>query len=979
MTKHQRSALWTLLAAVAIAAPLSAQATQGPRAVDPPTRTPAVQRFLAESSPRFRAFAARHPGAWIAMFDEDSQAPLSIVGSGIPVPRAALAAPARARAAADRLLESEADLWGVPVADLRFLSAMESGPIRAFRWQQMSDGLEVQGGFVEIQLHRAGRAVLLGSSAIEVAPGLRARARLTAEQAQAVVARDKRLLAFDTVETRDLVIFGARKNGSIEARLAFAVEVSQPSQRIAERVLVDAENGAILEVRSHIFDSGVHGQVSSTVQPNLSPLAPTQILPIPGVTVTLAGGGSAVTDSQGNYSIAASGTGPFNVSVALVGPDLNVIDLAGSPATAQGTAAPDGNGGYVASLDPNPAPGETSTAQTTAAYLHWLMRGYVVSKLPGYAPAFPQQPVYVNEAATCNAYFNDADGSLHFYHSGGSCGNTCYSTVLDHEFGHGVDAHFGAIMSASLSEGAADMFAMYHTQQPIVGQDFFGPGSIIRTGENGTTWPASGCGFEPHCVGETYMGFAWQARKALIQSLGGAAGSAVAESVVMGATALNPLSIPLAVQEAFLLDDDDADLSNGTPHFSQLSAAASMKGFTLPVAIGIAIAHAPHLDTWNQTIPYPIVMDLTLQSGVSLGSLAVQYSDDDGATTQSVAASATATPGRYRAEIPPHLGPAVIHYRLVVTNNLGATQTIPPGDDAYRFAVGAKTPLFQESFESGGAGWSHSASAGADDWQIGTSPATEANAYGLDPLAAADGAKWAGTDLGLPGAGGKTGFYEPNYASAFESPSINASGAAHARLRYRRWLSVEGSQYDVARLLVAGAALWTNPTQPEMVDGAWTLQDLPAAAANQQSNVTIRFELSSDGGLQFGGWNVDALELYDLAVIAAGSYQLSSGSPTTPIGTNLVLTSSGDPGAPFAVYLSGSEGPFNVPGFGTVDVGGDALFFYSAALDGAGHHAFTLPIPNIPLLIGLKLHLVGYEIAPGGYPQIGAAIVVTLS
>ena len=188
------------------------------------------------------------------------------------------------------------------------------------------------------------------------------------------------------------------------------------------------------------------------------------------------------------------------------------------------------------------------------------------------------------------------------------------------------------------------MFAMYHTQQPIVGQDFFGPGSIIRTGENGTTWPASGCGFEPHCVGETYMGFAWQARKALIQSLGGAAGSAVAESVVMGATALNPLDpargpggVPPRRRRRRPLERH--------PHFPQLSAAASMKGFTLPVAIGIAIAHAPHLDTWNQTIPIRIVMDLTLQSGVSLGSLAVQYSDDDGATTQSVAASATATPG----------------------------------------------------------------------------------------------------------------------------------------------------------------------------------------------------------------------------------------------------------------------------------------------------------------------------------------------
>lgn len=966
-----------LLLAALTAPPAAAQSTPGPRPVDPRSSTPAVQRYLAESSPRFRAFVARHPGTWMPTFDEDSQSVLAIVGSGLPVAPRGVASLDTARALAEEVLAAESDLWGTDLGNLRFREGVQSGPLFAFRWQQTHEGLEVAGSFVEVILHRAGRVVWLGSSAFDAPANVRALVTVPPERAQAIVASGKSLLARDSVETRDLLIFGVRQRGSIEARPAWAVEVSQPSRRVAERVLVDAGTGAILEVRSRIFEADVHGKVSAALQPNLTPLSSTQVLPIPGVTVTVQGAGAAVTNDQGDFSIPVSGSGPFTVSVALQGPNIQVLDAGGSPATASVSASVDPNGGFLANLDPNPSPNEEKTAQVSMAYLQSLVRAWMVGKLPGYTNAFPGQPSYVNEPSTCNAYFSDADGSMHFFHSGGGCVNTAYSTVIDHEFGHGVDAHFGAILSAGLSEGVADVVAMFHTGQGIVGQDFFGPGTAIRNGDNGVTWPATGCNFEPHCMGETYMGFAWQLRKKLIASLGASQGAAVADQIVLGAFPLNASSIPLAVQHTFLLDDDDANLANGTPHFADIAAAAAMKGFTTPAALGLSIAHVAHPDTWNQTVAYPVIVDVTALPGYAVGSVQVQWSDDEGQSFQTLNATATAAPGRYRTEIPAHTAPAVLHYRIVVTNQAGVTASFPQGDGLHRFAVGVRNVLFSESFEGGAAGWTHGASAGADDWEIGTGGATEARLYGLDPAAAVTGTRWAGTDLGL-GAGGKSGFYEVNVSTYLSSPSISAAGKTNVRLRYQRWLSVEGSQYDVAKVKVSGATVWTNPYQPEMVDPGWLLQDLRTAAADNDSSFKVRFELSSDAGLQFGGWNVDDLEVYALGATPVGTFQMASNAPTIPLGTNLVLTSQGAPGAYFEVYLSGSPGPFPVPGFGLVEVGADALFFYAANLDGGGQHQFALGIPNIPQLSGLALYFAGFENVPGGLPQICKAIAVTL-
>ncbi|MFN0204804.1 MAG: hypothetical protein ACKVS6_00655 [Planctomycetota bacterium] len=980
------AALFSTLSILAFAgAPASfGQSTAGPRPVDPPTSNTSIQRFLAENEPRFVEFTRRHSGSWLPKFDEHSHAPVSVVGTGIIISPRSIATISEAKRFAGEFLNSESYFWGAPVTDLKLTNETAAGPLFIFTWQQYFDGLEVLGGRVDIQIHRAGRIALIGTSAIPIASNIRDIQSLTADQTIAIVRNGKRLSPVDSIDVTDLAIFPVRKNGEVEPRLVFVITVKQPSMRVAERVLVDAENGNILEVRSLIHNTGqTHGTVTGSAYLGLSPVSGAAVAPIPGATVTVTSQtgqqASVVTDANGNYSVDPGGAAPFSATLALSGPSYQILDANGNNISVTIAGAADGQGGFLADLDANPNITEGNLAQVTAAVLHSRVRDYIISILPAYAAAFPQQKVVVNIAAACNAYFDTSDGSINFFQSGGGCVNTAYGTVIDHEVGHGVDAFFGNILSPSYSEGIADVVAMFHTKQAIVGQDFGGPGTSIRTGENSVTWPAAGCFFEPHCVGETYMGFGWQARKLLIQSLGETAGATVAENLILNVLPANPFSIPMAVQQSFLLDDDDGNLTNGTPHFNELSAAALMKGFTPPAPTGLSILHIPHPDTAGQTRDYPIIIDMITEPGFAVSTVKVLYSDNDLASWNTLFASPTAVAGRYKTEIPAHAAPAVIHYGIIATNTAGGTIDSPAGDDAYRFAVGAKTTILFEDFESGAPGWTHGALLGSDQWQIADpSNSNVANSM-LDPSAAYSGSKIAGTDLSVSST---DGLYEPDSDIYLDSPPLDLSNISNARLRFRRWLSVEGSQYDFSTVSLKGGAsgtLYTNPWQPELIDTSWTLQDLPAAGAGGIANVQFRFELATDGGLEFGGWNIDDVEVYSITPTPAGNFTLSVNNQFPLIGSELSFISTGDPGAYFEIYISGNAGPIAVEGFGVAEVGADAIFFYNGTLDTNGQHSLPVVLPYDPVLIGFELHVVGYEQVPGGLPQLGNSVKIIIS
>ncbi len=59
------------------------------------------------------------------------------------------------------------------------------------------------------------------------------------------------------------------------------------------------------------------------------------------------------------------------------------------------------------------------------------------------------------------------------------CPNTCYSSVVAHEYGHFVVSVHG-LGGGAFVEGYADAYALLMFDDPLVGADFFGEGTSVR-------------------------------------------------------------------------------------------------------------------------------------------------------------------------------------------------------------------------------------------------------------------------------------------------------------------------------------------------------------------------------------------------------------------------------------------------------------------------------------------------------------------
>src|SRR5262245_18103039 len=163
MSTPSRASAFTFLA-LGIASPSfaapAAQATPGPRRVEPVDH-PEIQRELAARHAGFQSFLARTEGPWFARFDEESGAPDSIIGRGLPLDGGRVSRLDGAAAHARAVLESFPELWGAPLDQLELADAVHVPPLFVFTFQQRWRGLEVRGARVQIQVHEAGRVASL--------------------------------------------------------------------------------------------------------------------------------------------------------------------------------------------------------------------------------------------------------------------------------------------------------------------------------------------------------------------------------------------------------------------------------------------------------------------------------------------------------------------------------------------------------------------------------------------------------------------------------------------------------------------------------------------------------------------------------------------------------------------------------------------------------------------------------------------------
>jgi cysteine-rich repeat protein len=202
-----------------------------------------------------------------------------------------------------------------------------------------------------------------------------------------------------------------------------------------------------------------------------------------------------------------------------------------------------------------------------------------------------------------------------------------------------------------------------------------------------------------------------------------------------------------------------------------------------------------------------------------------------------------------------------VQYRVDVNHSVDTVQSLPANiaDPWYEHYAGPVVPLYCTGFESDpeDEGWTFEGES-ADLWTFGAPVGQNG-----DPDDAFIGLAVLGTALGDAGT---QGLYPPLADAVAVSPPIDTSGYAAVRLQYWRWLEVEDGFYDRASISADGEELWANYSSPDEedasthhLDGEWRFHDVDLSSAAADGDVRVAFSLASDGGLEFGGWNLDEL------------------------------------------------------------------------------------------------------------------------
>lgn len=645
-------------------------------------------------------------------------------------------------------------------------------------------------------------------------------------------------------------VFGRDRLIAVHDQSQQVTALARPGQAIVHNVAVDVvetpeetlykRGHDILERKPKVMDG------SATLKYNAStryPQSTRMDYVAPDVDITV-NGSALTTTPTGTFSW--SGTSPASVTTSVTGTYVRINNQAGALATATLTAPNNGVATWNAATD------EFTDAQVSAFI--YVNKAKARARLINPAVlAWINTPldVFVNEPSSCNALSNGNE--LHFYRASAMCENTArISDVVFHEFGHSLHNHSiiqgMGLWDQHLSEGLADFFEANITEDPAFARGFYLDDAPIRTIDPvgmERVYPLD-FDFDPHVSGLIIGGALWDLRKALIASLGYNAGVARTELIFTGIMQRAD-DIKNTFTPALLADDDDADLSNGTPNFCAIQNAFGRHGLV------------ENYET--TTVASPVVTErhialhVTTPSGAVCPPPAVTRMSVTWKTGDGVASSFELTPGtdEWAGDFPEQPNGTIIYYSVDIVFDDGSTQVFPnnPADPLYQLMIGHGTPIWCESMDSDPM-WEQTSSFGFD-WEWGQLPAGPPSG---DPRYAHTGTGALGTDLK------SDGLYRSNTTTTISTPVTDVSYFTRVHLQYWRWLDVEDAQYDHADILANGTKIWSNVSSVngtlDHVDREWRYHDLDVTEqVPREGTMQITWSLKSDDSKELGGWTLD--------------------------------------------------------------------------------------------------------------------------
>ena len=829
-----------------------------------PLRAHAEVRYTTVASPAWKAFTAAACGTWRASYDRATGVPSRIWGTGVLV-FGSVASAAIAETFTRQWLVDHVDLVapGATASDFELASNHSDGEIRSVGFVQRVGGRRVVGGQVSFRFKRD-RLIAIGSEALPnvdaSVPKPRTRMTRAAIHTRATTAlrRDLALPAAPVTEPGDEVVLPLIADDAVLGyRIARPLHIDggADGRYLAYADVATGEVLAVHQLNAYASGTLLYRAVDRYPQrPRIDrPAARAQVL---------VGGAPQTTTPAGLVTWGSNV--PQTVATAVVG-DLitivNKVDASGVLASTALSLAPDGTAVWDATANP------AEDAQVNVFIHANRAKAFVLEHLDPALPLLPAQMIAnVNINQECNAFFDGK--SINFFRSSQMCENTgLVEDVIVHEFGHAL--HTAEIIEGvgsfdgAMSEGAADFLAASMSNDSGMGRGFFYVETPLREldpPDKEYRWPEDI--LEIHHTGMIYGGALWDLRKDLIAQLGEAEGIRIVQKLYVG-TLRRSTNIPTSLIEALVEDDDDGNLDNGTPHECAIRNAYGRHG--LRTASGNIVAPSPLVQQAKSTLVRVEISGLTDRcDGDEIESVTVDWRPS--VTTEPAAGSTTATlaaPGIFFVQLPLAIE-GKIFYRARVQFVDGSLLTLADNlaDPYYQLYQGHTVPLYCTNFEDGDPfleGWTTGTSNEniPSEWEWGV-PSGGAT----DPPFAYSGTQVLAQKLG--------GDYGKGVTSWIKSPPIDVGRWTDVHLQYRRWLSVEDSHFDQARVTVNDERAWLNFTADlgdssatHHIDREWRFHDVALSGYSPSSVYTVGWDITTDMGLELGGWHLD-----DVCIVA---------------------------------------------------------------------------------------------------------------
>lgn len=374
------------------------------------------------------------------------------------------------------------------------------------------------------------------------------------------------------------------------------------------------------------------------------------------------------------------GNDPLGVSIPLSGLWSHVQSNGVTPVMEAQIA-----GDTVLSIDPG-----SNIRERSAYYNVGRIHDHMKFWLPDFTLLDFPLPTNVDVSGTCNAFYSPGGTpSINFYSEGDGC--NAFSLVADvvyHEYGHGInDLYYESIgasfINGAMGEGYADLWAISLSDNPVLGAGCYQDNAeffIRRYDEDPKVYPEDLVG-QVHADGEIICG-AWYDTH-LLMGADWSQTMALFVAAYGGMQAETPngnegeafVEVLIDVLEA---DDDDGNLTNGTPNGTAILQGFAIHGISL--FSNVAIGHEPEAYTSEET-PITITAEADIQFPLNL----VQFFSHMNLYYRTSPFSPWLTlvmedngDGTFSADIPAQPMGTVVEYHFGIVDDFGAVSTITP-------------------------------------------------------------------------------------------------------------------------------------------------------------------------------------------------------------------------------------------------------------------------------------------------------------